>query len=237
MSKDIIRGTLISVTGVGLYGLYYGWKVHRNREFLKSETEVTLSPKDRVCIAFLLDTETPRLILNGLLEILKKKFAYDICKLDSSSPIHTDIWKDYTRFREYFAFITRIKTFHDLHKSNNNSIPFGDFLGTWGELFEISYTSSSVENSTDKEYKNGIIRIFLHDAEIKLRTLVDFCILSQYQYDTMSSWASNELSFGGFLKDKKCINIDLSNDDEREGIYWLEALRNRDKIRAKSETS
>lgn len=224
MSKDIFVSASISAFGIGVYGLYYAWKLQRSQAILKKETEVKLSEDEMSCIKLMLDSNAIQKWLDDLYRIISKKFGYDL--KNDGQVVQSELFRDYSLLLEYFTFIQEIVDFykeynecHDHQKKCIYSANNQDFIRKWLSLFPIVSMDGQITGERGEEGEDN------HALDFMLKRVQATLIIKIKYFLNSSEWVGGQdiNRLLNVLKEKKCIDNEVDTSRFRN-TEWVKVL-------------
>ena len=151
MSKDVIRGTMISALGLGIYGLYYGWKINRINEFRRSETAIKLSDDEKGAIVLMHSSQMKKELFQGMLGIIQDDFGFILSEDEIYDAQTSDNFKKCPGLLDYFMKLQDIQKFYSKYYSSvfkkPTTLQDQQFLSEWMLLFDINPEDESINSS------------------------------------------------------------------------------------------
>jgi hypothetical protein len=225
MSRDVILGTTLSAMGVGMYGLYYAWKMDRMRHFLEAETEIKLSEDERMCISIMLSPTFARDLIDGLDRMMRDEFGYDLQLNNVEGETIRSLFKG---FDPLFRYFTQIQRVDDFHRKYNRPIlakeEIQELIGSWLKLFpwKPRTNQEAVQEDITKE-TDKILTLLLTMARETLKRMIE-AFLTNAESDIRRAWMEKTQQYILFLKEKKCINISRLSEANFTKTLWVRLL-------------
>ena len=89
---------------LGMYGLYYQWKMDR-MNFLQAETEIKLSELEQICISIMLNSGFVKDLKEALYVMMRDEFGYDLSLRHSGNETRGSLFRDHSDLMTYFTIL------------------------------------------------------------------------------------------------------------------------------------